>query len=201
MIRRILVPSLVLALAAPFFATAQEQVPREECLKIAFALSLNLKELLATPIPTDPDVKRPVAVKHGDYGGMVLPETKLAESLAKAGTEPVSIGQLWLHKLVPVKDGQPVAADKLRVVKVTHRDETAEVVCCALGVRKSGEGFELLFFGKDKTPVFKTPLKASPEKQEEPIEISADRQGDSGFITLKIAGKYQATFEVTDPDQ
>ena len=66
---------------------AQERLPREEALKYAFIVSANLKEMLNTPIPTDPDVKRPVALRDGDYGGMVLPEAKLtAEKLAKAGT-------------------------------------------------------------------------------------------------------------------
>ena len=42
---------------------AQERVSREECLKYAFVATANLKEMLKTPIPTDPDVKRAVAVR------------------------------------------------------------------------------------------------------------------------------------------
>ena len=73
-------------LTAAFAVQAQERLPREEALKYAFFVSVNLKEMLKTPIPTDPDVKRPVVLREGDYGGMVLPETKLtAETLAIGG--------------------------------------------------------------------------------------------------------------------
>src|ERR1035438_802235 len=51
----------------------QEQLSREEALKYAFFASSDLKEMLKTPIPTDPDIKRPVAVKDDKHGGMVLP--------------------------------------------------------------------------------------------------------------------------------
>ena len=59
-------------------ALAQDKLPREQALKYALVASGNLKEMLNTPIPTDPDVKRVVVVRDGDYGGMLLPEAKLS---------------------------------------------------------------------------------------------------------------------------
>ena len=56
---------------------AQEQLSRQDALKYAFIVSADLPAMLKTPIPTDPDVKRPVAMRDGEYGGMVLPESKL----------------------------------------------------------------------------------------------------------------------------
>ena len=98
---------------------AQEKMSREETLQIAFFTSLDLKAMLNTPIPTDPDVKRPVAMKDGDYGGMVLPEAKLsADTFANAGKEAKSVGQLWLVSLAPMNAGEVVPASKLRTVHV-----------------------------------------------------------------------------------
>ena len=73
---------------------AQERLSREEALEYAFFTSVNLKEMLQTPIPTDPDVKRPVAMRDDEqHGGMVLPESKLsADTFAKAGTEVIPGG-------------------------------------------------------------------------------------------------------------
>ena len=70
---------------------AQERLSREEALKYAFFTSVNLNQMLQTPIPTDPDVKRPVAMRDDEqHGGMVLPEAKLsADTFAKAGTEVI----------------------------------------------------------------------------------------------------------------
>jgi hypothetical protein len=187
--------------AAP--AVAQEQLPREEALKYAFAVAANLGEMLKTPVPTDPDIKRPVALREGDYGGMVLPEAKLAAvALQKPGTEGIPVGQLWLLKLVPMKDGQPVPAGSLRFVDVTSEEGSAQVLCCVLMVRSTGgEGRELVVLGKDKTPLLTAPLKSITKTQHNPIEMTAERKEDGGLITLRLLGKYEASFMVTDPDQ
>jgi hypothetical protein len=184
-------------------AAAQEQLPRAEALKYAFAVAANLGEMLKTPVPTDPDIKRPVALREGDYGGMVLPEAKLAAAaLQKPGAEGVPVGQLWLLKLVPMKNGQPVAAGRLRLVDVTSEEGSTQVPCCVLAVRSTGgDGRELVVLGKDKTPLLTAPLKAISKTQDNPIEMTAERKEDGGLITLRLLGKYEASFMVTDPDQ
>ena len=132
-----------------------------------------------------------------------LPETKLsAEVFSKAGKEAAPVGQLWLLKLVPLTDGQPVPASKLRMVEAKSDEGQATVPCCALGVRKVGEGgLELLVFGKDKEPVLRAPIKTVSRQQEDPIEMSAERKENGGLVTLRFLGKYEASFMVTDPDQ
>ena len=195
---------LMAALIAGFTTTrAQEQLQRPEALKYAFILAANLPEMLKTPIPTDPDVKRPVALRDGDYGGMVLPESKLSPGVfSKAGKEVAPLGQLWLLKLVPLADGQPVPASKLRMVEVRSEDSEATVCCCALGVRKGADGtLELLIYGKDKEPVLSAPIRTISREQEDPIAMSASREDDGGHVTLRFLGKYEAKFIVTDPDQ
>ena len=180
-------------------ASAQEKLSREETLRYAFAVAADLKQLQATPIPTDVDVKQPVAMRDGDFGGMVLPEAKLnADAIAKAGEKVVPIGQLWLLKLTPMREGEAVAASKLRRVTLSHEGDQVTVSQCALGIQRNGSGaLELLVFGKDKEPVVKVSLKTSDATQDVPIDLSAERDSDSGKVNLKILGKYTATISVT----
>jgi hypothetical protein len=175
---------------------------RQEALKYAFFASAYLKEKLKTPIPTDPDIKRPVAVKEGDHGAMVLPEAKLsADTFAKAGKEATSVGQLWLVKLAPMNEGAVVSQSKLRTVHARAGDEEADAACCALGVCKdANRGLELLIYGKDKEPLPRMPIKSISGQQDNPIEMSAEREGDNGPVTLKFLGKYAATFAVSEPN-
>ena len=182
---------------------AQEKLSRAEALRYAFFASSDLKEMLNTPIPTDPDIKRPVAVKDGDYGAMVLPEAKLnADAFAQAGTEAKPVGQLWLRNLAPESEGQRVPQSKLHTVHVRATDQEADAVCCALGVCKDANGgLQLLIYGKDKEPVARLPLKSISGQQDNPIEMSAERKDDDGLITLKFLGKYEVTFTVSAPEQ
>jgi hypothetical protein len=175
---------------------------RDEALKATFQLCRDLPKMLDTPIPTDPDVKRPVGV-HGDKRGVViLPESKLClETVAKAGSEAASIGQLWLLKVVPVVGSQPAQADQLKLVTVSGDQETAAVALCALGVRQGADGRpELLVYGKDKVPLLHVALTPISAKQENPIEVSAELQGDGALLTLKILGRYSASLAVSSRD-
>jgi hypothetical protein len=181
---------------------AQERMPREEALKATLFVSGDLKEMLNTPIPTDPDLKRPVGVADDDRHAIVLPEFELsADTFAKAGKEPKPLGQLWLHNLVPENEGQRVPASKLHTVHVHAMETEADVVCCALGVcKRENGGLELLIYSKDKEPVTRVAMKSISAQQENPIEISAERKDHSELITLKFLGKYEGTFALSAPD-
>jgi hypothetical protein len=182
-------------------AFCQEHLERKEALKYAFFLSLDLKRLQGTPIPTDVDVKRVVAMREGNYGALVLPEAKLsAEAITKARENVLPVGQLWLHRLTPLHDGEPVAGGKLRLFTIQTDSQEGEAAQCALGIKANGSGeLELLVFGKDKNPVAKVPLKKVESQQESPIGIEAERRSDdTGSITLKILGRYEARIPVTE---
>jgi hypothetical protein len=188
-------------LTAGLIAHAQERLSREESLKYAFFAASNLKEMLSTPIATDPDIKRPVGYKDGDYGALLLPETKLAEGLAKVGSNAVPIGQIWMAKLAPMSEGQVVPDEKLKKVHVTAGGDEADVVVCALAVVKEEGKAQLLVFGKAKEPVLKVPLKATSAQQDNPLDFTAERENDAGLLTVRIGGKYEGSFRVTDPSQ
>ena len=131
----------------------------------------------------------------------MLPEARLtAEALAKADGKVVVIGQLWLLRLTLMKDGEAVSAEKLRVATVKTQDgEEFKVPQCVLGVQRDSAGkLELLVFGKDKNPVLKALLKESEARQETPLEMDAERGNDGAKVSLKILGKYEAKFDVTE---
>lgn len=180
--------------------SAQEKLSREEALAYAKAVSADAKQLNSTPIATDVDAAQPVALKDENYGGMVLPQKGLMpETLAQAGKTAVPIGQLWLHKLTPMRDGEAVSRDNLRIVTVSAEGEEATVPQCALAIRRNADGaLELLVFGNGKEPLLTAALKPLDATQSSPIDLEAERDGDSGKLTLKILGKYQATMSVTE---
>ncbi len=187
----------LVTLATIQLATAQERLPREEALKYAAAVTADTRQLAGAPIATDPDAKQPVALREGEYGGLVLPQKNLsAESLKPTQAQSVApVGLLWLHNLAPMKYGQAIAPDKLRLVTVYADGGYATVPQCALGVRQTSDGgLELLVFGKSAEPLLSVPLRSITSTQELPIELAAEREYDSGRITVKILGKYQATF-------
>jgi len=191
--------ALALFLAGGGMAGSQEPMPRDEALKAAFTACQDLEKMLGTPIPTDPDVKRPVGVRAEGRGLMVLPESKLSlDQLAKAGAEVVPVGQLWLLKIAPTVEGRPANSDRLKTVNLTIDQGDVTLTLCALAVRKAGGGQpELLVYGKDKQPLLGTPLAKTSGKQENPIEVFAEREGDGAAVTLKILGSYTASFRVS----
>jgi hypothetical protein len=187
-------------LATAQFISAQEKLSREEALPYAKAVSADAKQLNGTPIATDVDTQQPVVIKEEDFGGMVLPQKDLkAETIAKAGETAVPIGQLWLQKLTPMRGGSAVAKDSLRLATVRAQGEEVTAPQCALAVRRNSDGkLELLVFGKSKEPLLTLPLKPLDATQSSPLDLSAERDGDVGKVTLKILGKYQATISVTE---
>lgn len=182
------------------YASSQEQLPRREALKYAFLVSTDLKTLQSTPITTDVDLKQPVALRDGDYGAMILPEAKLtADAIAKAGEQIVPVGQLWLHKLTPMRGGSGIPGYQLRLVNIVGEEESGEAAQCALGVKNNGaDGLELLVFGKEKNPLLKVPLKKTERTQQLPIALQAEREDESGRLTLNLLGRYEASFRVTE---
>jgi hypothetical protein len=188
--------------AAATFTQAQDMVPREDALKYAFAACADMKNMRQTAIPTDPDVKRPVVVRDGEYGLMVLPEGKLnAKSLEKPADKVVPIGQLWAHKLAPLKGGSLVDSGLYNVISLRTEEGSIEAPMFALGFRKTSDGkAELLLFGKSKEPIVVAEAKPVDKPQDNWIGLSVERTSDRGIVTLNILGKYEASLDLTDPE-
>jgi hypothetical protein len=191
--------TILALLAVVQLAFGQDKLPREEALKYAAVATADAKQLSGTPIATDVDTQQPVALLDGEYGGMVLPQKNLKiANLTEASETVVPVGQLWLLKLAPMQDGQAISSEKLRLATVKHDGEVYTVPQCTLGVRRKAGAMELVVLGKDKSPLLTAPLKAVESKQDMPIDLAAERESYSGQITVKILGKYQAQFSVTE---
>ena len=87
---------------------------------------------------------------------------------------------------------------KLRIVPVTTpNNEELKLVFCLLGVRKNGDGLELVVLGKDKEALTKLPLKKVSVPHEMPIELEAKHgDNDTALVTITLLGKYQAVLSV-----
>ncbi len=181
---------------------AQEKLSREDALKFALVACGNLKEMINTPIPTDPDVKRPVVLKDGEYGGMLLPEGKLsAETFAGLDKTPKAVGQIWMSKLTFLKGDNAVSGSKLRTVRVNVEGGEHPVTCSALAARKNAEGgLELVVYGKSAEPLLSVPLKSVSNGGAETVDMSGERNDNGATLKLVFLGKYEATLSVTDPD-
>ena len=180
---------------------AQEQLPREQALKYAYAASVNLEQLQGTPIATDVDVKRPIVLVDGEYGGMFLPEAKLtAEGIAKTSDKVAPIGQLWLHKLTPMVENQGIGSDKLRMAKVTDENGTEmRVPQCTLGVRRNAAGtLEVLLYGKGPEPLVTAPVSAASDKAGQEINLAVERDYSGGELTITLFGKFKTKLSFTE---
>ncbi|MBL9134588.1 MAG: hypothetical protein JNK85_01905 [Verrucomicrobiales bacterium] len=189
------------ALLAPgWVAQSQEFLPREEALRYALVAALHEPTNTQAPIRVDADLKRPVVGHDGDYGVMILPETKLsAATLEKVGRDVVPIGQLWLRKLTPMANGFAVDSSELHMVQVRHEGESARVPFCLLGARRNESGaLELVVYGRGAKPIAQSSLIKSNRTQSLPIELSAERDSDSGRLSLHLVGQYTATISVTE---
>lgn len=182
-------------------ARAQERLSREETAQYARVVGADAAALKATPVPTEVDLKAAVAMREGDYGAMVLPQVRLsAEGVAEPGTNVVALGQIWFHKLAPMRDGSVVGSERLKVVTVRHDGDEVKVPQCTLGVRRGAEGgLELVVLGKETKPLVTAALAKIERKQDLPLDLAAERSGDdAGRITVRILGKYEASFLVTE---
>ena len=187
-------------LSAGYGASAQEMLPREEAMRYALLAALNEPAQIQAPFRVDIDVKRPVAGYDGDYGALVLPETKLsAKTFEQIGAAVIPVGQLWLKKLTPMEDGSAIDASRLQLVSIWVDGENHSVPVCHLGVARRATGaLELCIYGKGKEPMLRVPMKPIQKPQALPIELSAEREYDSGKVTLRFAGCYEATFSLTE---
>ena len=186
--------------AATGSSVAQGILPRAEAMKVAVIATLQAPTKSDAPFQVDADLKRPVAGQDGEYGLLILPETKLtAAVLEAAGKDPVPVAQLWLKKLTPIVDGGPVEESRLHMVSLQHDGETHRAPLCLLGVRRTDAGaLELVIYGKGREPLARVPLLKANRTQTLPIELEVERESEAGRLTFFLCGRYEATLKVTE---
>ena len=190
---------LVLACGA-FSAAAQEMLPRTDAMKIALVATLQAPAKVDGPVQVDADLKRALAGRDGDYGLLILPETKLsAAALEAAGKEPIPVAQLWLRRLTPMMEDAPVDASRLQMVPLQHEGESLRVPLCILAARRTDAGaLELLVFGRGREPIARAPLQKINRTQSQPIELEVERESEAGRLTFFFGGKFEAVLKVTE---
>jgi hypothetical protein len=174
---------------------AQERVPPEDAQRVGRQLADQSAKLdVPAQVQVEPDTDKAFAIRHEKVAALVMPDKKFsADVLSKAGKDVVPIGHLWMRRMVPAVEGKAAANDKLRILKITVKDEEEPLPLCLLGVRKKGDGLELLVFGKDKEPLLTLPLTKADSRQDLPIELDGKKNdNDTGTLTINILGKYEA---------
>ena len=99
--------------------------------------------------------------------------------------------------------GRAPAKDKLRYFTIRDGEEERKVQLYLVGAAKDAQGtLELVVFGADKEPLLRVPLgRSSENSQLLPIELSGRKNNeDSGTLTLRLFGQYQADILLVKPE-
>ncbi len=184
-------------------SSAQEILPLQQAQKIARLVVKSIRATNDLPLSLEINVEKPQALKAGEVGILVIPATRLSEeTLSKADKDVTPLGQLWMLKALPARNGKVTAREKLRLVEVTDDGKEVKVPLFLLGARRSEKGsLELLIYAKDKAPLLELPMEKTDARQEFPIELQGRKQDDtSGILTLNILGKYKVELTVMKPE-
>jgi len=181
-------------------ASAQETIEPEEAQKIAQKLATVSTASSDQPFTIDIDVQKPVGLKGGEAGLIILPDKRFsADSLANAGKTVTPVGQLWMYKVNLASNGLGVDKGKLRTFTVGDGDKSRDVQLFLLGVAKTEQGgTELVVYAKDGEAVLHAPLnKHFAAKKEVAIDVSGRKTGEeSAALTLDFFGEYAADLAV-----
>lgn len=183
------------------FAVEIEPIPSEEVGKVARKIISQYGVPADAPMATEVDTEKAVGIKGGQAGLVVMPDKKLtAESLGAATEKPAAIGQLWMHKVVPVVSGTAPAAAKLRTVEFGENENRKSVEVYYLSVSKTSAGsLEMALTGRDKEPLVKVPLvKTDAAASTVPMAVTASKEGEhTGVLVLSLFGSYKADISIT----
>lgn len=133
----------------------------------------------------------------GPVAVFLMGDKRLSEDvIRKAGKEPVPVGVLFFINLSPAINGQPLAADKLRIVTVKgQQGDDRKLSLVHLAVVNDGGQHKLQLYAKGKQPVLDVPLIAASRDAAVDLESKPAEKG--AILTLTLAGKFQATLPVT----
>jgi hypothetical protein len=198
---RILAHLLGLQLLSAAITAQDLQVPYPEALRMAATIAAEPANLAGTSIPTDPNLAQVQALREGQRGLLVLPETRLdaANIVAVAPGTTLAVGQLWLRQLDLLVDGQPLPDEAFHLIEIGTGGERVTLRRCALGVRRgAGPGLELLVFGRTAEPLLAVPVTESVQSQDRPITLGIEPTGgDGGLLRLHLTGRFTANLPLT----
>jgi hypothetical protein len=179
-----------------------EDVPRDRAQKFGGILVQTSAEFENLAIKIEADAQKTHAIKSKAMAALIIPDRKFSEDRMKSvDKEIVPVGQLWLLKMAPAKDGKITAEEKLRMVSVKADKEEHQLSLYLLGLRKTEDGRELLVYAKGKEPLLTLAVTKAAETQDLPLRVSGEKAGDNtGRITINLLGKHKADFLVMPKD-
>lgn len=200
--------SLLLAtlLITSFAVRAQDPAPLtgDELAK-ATALLMDANSRLGDqPLKLELAPDRATGLKAGEVGALVIPdkrfkfdkEDKANKKQNKGAAQPV--GQLWTTKISPKDKDAVLPNSSLQLVKVQAGEKQMELAVFTLGIERAGKKeFQLVLYGKGKSPVLRIPLTAEKDKGASPVTMTARKTGEeSGVLELKLLGRLKGEIPV-----
>ena len=190
----------IAAITAVITATAlsQDVIPQDQMEKVVPRLIERASDQENLPLKLDADAANAFGMKAKDYGVVVIPNKGLSkEQVTKLGKDPLALGQLWMKDLSPAIDSKPAPASKLRIVKITMKEDQADLPLLLLAMQKKDDKTELLVLSKDKEPLLRLPLTRTDFKQEGPLELDMRKLSDDlGIVDINIFGMFNAPLTV-----
>jgi hypothetical protein len=183
---------------------AQEAMALDEAQKIAQKLASVSADAGDQPFTIDADREKPVALKGGDAGMIILPDKKLSTDVfTHAGKTVTPVAQLWTYKLNLANHGAPVEKAKLRTLTYAEGDKSRDLQLFLIGISKDDQGgLEFVIYGKGSDPVLRTPVtKVHAAKQDLPVALSGRQTGaNAATITIDLFGEYTTEMGVVKID-
>jgi hypothetical protein len=136
-------------------------------------------------------------------GILVVPQKELKESEELAekfkSDKGASLAYLFLYNLVPVIDGQPVDASRLRTVELADDEGNRhKVYVMLLAVRQvSEDDYRLHAYGHEEKPLVEAKFSQGTGPGAEPVAVEVKEVNEAthqGKLVLTVFGKYQAGF-------
>jgi len=188
-------------------AFAQDAVPVEETREGARKANVAIASEKEMPLRIDPDLEKPVAVRGGGVGLMIVPDKRFtAAQLGALGADLLPVAQFWSRNASVQVNGEGAKREQVRVIGIDDGFKKVDVELYLIGAKKNENGaVELLLFGKGREPILRLPIaNGAPTgtAQALPIELAGRKTGDdSGVLTLRFAGGKSADITLGRPAQ
>jgi hypothetical protein len=199
--------AIVICLAVPAVAAiVDDLIPIESALAQRFGKLLSDEaDKISKPqikVTGDPDKATGLHVP-AKIGILVVPQKDLkeGEELAEKfkNEKGASLAYLFLYNLVPVIDGQPIDASRLRTVEVADEEGMKHTVyVLLLAVRQvSDDDYRLHAYGHADKPLVDAKFSEGAGPGAEPVAVEVkdvNEANHQGKVVLTVFGKYQVSF-------
>ena len=138
-------------------------------------------------------------------GVLIVPQKDLKESEELAAKfkadKGASLAYLFMYHVLPVIDGKPVEASKVRSVKIKDDNGGEHLIyVLLLSVRQlADDDYRLYCYGHDDKPLVESKFAEGTGPGAEPAAVEIKEPNEAtmqGKLVVTVFGKYQASFTV-----